>query len=243
MHRATEGLFSCEHCGDGFLSYSEDFTKLICSNKSVCGKSYTYDDRKRIQGVQVDIDMIEENKNSSIVIGKDITEKEIISAVGDIMLDSDIVIINNADDVYKIRREIYNKMSVNVNGKHTIESIDDLIEMMDRGETRTQDPIIQEIDIPKEYVPKIAVSSDCTVEVEFDEYGVPYIVEDNNDDNTDDNRELTLDDMILLLDLADKGHIPTATKSEDKPEPEDDSIDGFIKSQLKSMGLEEIDYE
>lgn len=207
MHRATEGLFTCEQCGDGFLSYSEDFTKLICSNKSVCGKSYTYDDRKRIQGTQVDIDMIDENKGSSIVMGKGVNEKDITSSVGDVMIDSDVIIIRNADDVYKIREDVYNKMAILANNENAINDLDDLIDLVKHGTVCTTNTIVQEVDIPKEYVPKIAVSSDCEVEVQFDEYGMPYIV-DQPPVESEDNKDLSFDDIVNLASGCYNGTIP-----------------------------------
>ena len=221
MHRATEGLFTCEQCGDGFLSYSEDFTKLICSNKSVCGKSYTYDDRKRIQGTQVDIDMIEENKNASIVMGKGVTEKKLTTSVGDILLDPDVRIIETPDDVDKIREEVYKKM-VNVNGENTIEAFDELVDAITHGTLCTHDPITQEIAIPKEFVPKIAVSSSCTVEVQFDEYGMPYIVNTPEEEPEEENKQLSFDDMIDLVKLASNGAMPKQSSSPKKIENEDD---------------------
>lgn len=222
MHRATEGLFTCEQCGDGFLSYSEDFTKLICSNKSVCGKSYTYDDRKRIQGTQVDIDMIEENKNASIVMGKGVTEKKLTTSVGDILLDPDVRIIETPDDVEKIREEVYQKMAVNVNNQNTIEAFDELVEAMAHGTLCTHDPISQEVPIPKEFVPKIAVSSNCTVEVQFDEYGMPYIVNTPEEEPEEEEKELSFDDMIDFVKFANNGAMPKKSVKPNKIEDGDD---------------------
>ena len=67
-HRATENLFTCPVCGEGVLTYTSDFDKLICTNRSVCHAVFTYNQRKREQGDQVDFDMIEERKSDSIVL-------------------------------------------------------------------------------------------------------------------------------------------------------------------------------
>ena len=67
-HRATENLFTCPVCGEGVLTYTSDFDKLICTNKSVCHAVFTYNQRKQEQGDQVDFDMIDERKADSIVL-------------------------------------------------------------------------------------------------------------------------------------------------------------------------------
>lgn len=70
-HRATEKLFTCPVCGEGVLTYDHVFNKLICTNKSVCRATFTYNDRKSEQGDQVDLDMIDERKKLSLVLSED----------------------------------------------------------------------------------------------------------------------------------------------------------------------------
>lgn len=237
MHRATEGLFTCDTCGDGFLTYSEDFTKLICSNKSVCGRSYTYDDRKRTQGVKVDIDMIDENKSASIIMGEGISEKEITNTAGDLMMDDDIVIINNESDVLNIRKELFD-MAVYLNNGE-ISDFDDLVEQaLLRGTTKNHKPITQEVEIPKDIVPRMAVSSDCEVTVAFDDKGVPYIVEDNatgSDSAEDSSRpELSFDELVDFTKMVKSGTIfPTTRDDKHESSPDDDSISDLIDKLLE----------
>ena len=54
VHRATEKLFTCPECGDGILTYDQNYTVLMCANTVQCHARYTYSEMKRIQGDQVD---------------------------------------------------------------------------------------------------------------------------------------------------------------------------------------------
>lgn len=106
-HRATEKLFTCPVCGEGVLTYDHVFDKLICTNKSVCHATFTYNQRKSEQGDQVDLDMIEERKKSSIVlqedesfveVGDNISRNRIINESG-----KKVVIVNNISSYYKMK--------------------------------------------------------------------------------------------------------------------------------------------
>ena len=74
----------------------------------------------------------------------------------------------------------------------------------------------------KEFVPKIAVSSNCTVEVQFDEYGMPYIVNTPEEEPEEENKQLSFDDMIDLVKLANNGAMPKQSSSPKKIENDDD---------------------
>lgn len=76
-HRATEKLFTCPVCGEGVLTYDHVFSKLMCTNKAVCGATFSYNQRKSEQGDQVDLDMIEEQKKNSLILSETQTFAEV----------------------------------------------------------------------------------------------------------------------------------------------------------------------
>lgn len=102
-HRATENLFTCDRCGSP-LRYDSTYDKLMCSDRSACKAIYTYNERKRIQGNQVDIDMIRDRKAESIKLGKGETFKE-IEMFEDRLISDKYVIIDCPADMHR-----YNKM-------------------------------------------------------------------------------------------------------------------------------------
>ena len=102
-HRATENLFTCDRCGSP-LRYDSTYDKLMCSDRSACKAIYTYNERKRIQGNQVDIDMIRDRKAESIKLGKGETLKE-IEMFEDRLISDKYVIIDCPADMHR-----YNKM-------------------------------------------------------------------------------------------------------------------------------------
>ena len=112
IHRGTEALFLCEVCGNGILRYDSTFTTLKCSNVSSCNATFTYVDRKRVQGDQVDFDMIEEMKAQSVKLTKDVTEKEVtISETDGVLVSGNKKIIYSADEYVKYMED-KNKMNL-----------------------------------------------------------------------------------------------------------------------------------
>ena len=104
-HRATQKLFECEVCGEGILTYDQNYDFLMCSNRTVCHARFTYDERKGIQGDQVDIDMISERKKESIIIGGEDTEKVVHSLSSGELTDENTVIIHNEWELEQFRKE------------------------------------------------------------------------------------------------------------------------------------------
>lgn len=93
-HRATENLFTCERCGEGILVYDITYDHLMCGNRNSCQATYTYNERKRIQGDQVDLDMIEEMKKQSIIMQSGQVSSEVTTMNDQIMNDS-VTIVHN----------------------------------------------------------------------------------------------------------------------------------------------------
>jgi hypothetical protein len=115
-HRATENLFTCEKCGSA-LTPDAVYDKYLCSDRSGCKASYTYNDRKAIQGNQVDIDMIKERKADSIKLEKGENWKEIETFENRLVGNNYILIDCPADNVRykKLKEEAEMKLSINGN--------------------------------------------------------------------------------------------------------------------------------
>lgn len=96
-HRATEQLFKCDKCGEGLLTYDSTYTTLICTNRTAgCNAQYSYNDRKAIQGEQIDIDTVNEAKERSIVIKKGEESQEVTeSADGNELYGDDVIVVHN----------------------------------------------------------------------------------------------------------------------------------------------------
>lgn len=96
VHRATEKLFTCPECGDGILTYDQNYTVLMCANTVQCHARYTYSEMKRIQGDQVDQETIAERLAAAIVMPGDVFEQETILTHGSTLVgDEDVVVIHN----------------------------------------------------------------------------------------------------------------------------------------------------
>lgn len=104
-HRATENLFTCEVCGEGILTYDQSYDFLMCNNRTVCQARFTYNERKRIQGDEVDLNMIEECKNQSIIMSGDTVTQTINNVSGSTLLDNNTVVIHNEYELMKFKEE------------------------------------------------------------------------------------------------------------------------------------------
>lgn len=104
-HRATENLFTCEVCGEGILTYDQSYDFLMCNNRTVCQARFTYNERKRIQGDEVDLNMIEECKNQSIVMSGDVVTQSINNVSGSTLVDNNTVVIHNEYELMEFKKE------------------------------------------------------------------------------------------------------------------------------------------
>lgn len=102
-HRFTENLFTCDRCGQPLI-YDQTYDKLMCSDRCMCKAVYSYNERKRVQGKQIDNDMIEQRKTESIIMGPGEVEKD-IQCLDDILVGGNKFVINNAYDEF-----IYDQM-------------------------------------------------------------------------------------------------------------------------------------
>ena len=137
-HRATEGLFTCSQCGS-ILTYDSVYDILMCTNRvDGCKARYTYNDRKRIQGDEVDLGMIQDRKNESVKLGAGEESKE-IELFEDRLLGDNYFVIDNPGDMNrynKLKEEI--KMNLYLNGgenenmmENSLEAMVDIIQKKD----------------------------------------------------------------------------------------------------------------
>lgn len=117
-HRATENLFTCSKCGAP-LTYDSTYDKLVCTDRSMCRTVYTYNERKRIQGKQVDEDMVKERKTQSICLPGDEVSKD-IEMFEDRLVGDNYFIIDSPEDMHN-----YNKLKERSNMKVLINGGDD----------------------------------------------------------------------------------------------------------------------
>ena len=129
-HRATENLFTCDRCGSA-LRYDSTYDKLICSDRSSCKAVYTYNERKRIQGKQVDIDMINERKAESVkLVGEEVSKD--IEMIEDRLIGDNYVIIDSPGDMHrynKMKEELLMKVSIN-GGDEEMTTLEERFEAM-----------------------------------------------------------------------------------------------------------------
>lgn len=130
-HRATEGLFTCSQCGS-ILTYDSVYDIIMCTNKvGGCKARYTYNDRKRIQGDEVDLNMIRDRKNESIKLGAGVGSKE-IELFEDRLIGDNYFVIDNPGDMHrynKLKEEI--RMNLYMNGGDEIMMESSLEAMVD----------------------------------------------------------------------------------------------------------------
>ena len=148
IHRATETLFKCERCGEGLLTYDINYTMLMCTNRANgCNASYTYNERKTIQGDQVDIDMIEDMKmNHSIALsaGIDSKEVEVSEALGEVFDDENVVVVHNEDEYRRYLKEEESK--VFKESYDSAEALDLMIDIADAKDADEKKTLVASLD-------------------------------------------------------------------------------------------------
>lgn len=150
IHRATENLFRCDVCGEGTLVYDESFSYLRCNNATVCDTTYDYIERKVIQGYQVDIDMINDMKEDSVVIHKG----EIVKSYSDeyetkdmsILEGKKVIRIDNWEEYYKFIEEA-NKMSIYKGyDESSAEAMEIIVKALNESDLEKKEEILEELD-------------------------------------------------------------------------------------------------
>lgn len=145
-HRATENLFTCDVCGSA-LRYNSTYDILMCSDRCSCKATYSYNERKRIQGSKVDEDMIEEMKSISIKIPKGETSKD-IEMFEDKLIDEKYFVVDTPGDMReyeKIKEESMMRAAFNTDYGNNRYSLDDRMDAMVRLARDPNDKEAQEI--------------------------------------------------------------------------------------------------
>lgn len=147
-HRATETLFKCERCGEGLLTYDVNYTMLMCTNRANgCNATYSYNERKTIQGDQVDIDMIEDMKtNHSIALPTGVMDKEVelSEALGEVF-DDDVVVVHSESEYREYLREEESKTML-IEDYDSSEALDLLIDIANAKDVTEKQNLIASLD-------------------------------------------------------------------------------------------------
>lgn len=111
-HRLTEDLFTCPVCGS-VLSYDQNFTMFLCTDRANCHARYSYNQIKARQGDAVDWETIAEKKNRSIVIpnNKDSIE---VDRSDDLLLDESTFVIRSYSDMARYK-EVKDMLTLDYN--------------------------------------------------------------------------------------------------------------------------------
>ncbi len=232
IHRGTEKLFTCEVCGCGILRYDATFSYLKCSNTTACNASFDYIDRKRIQGDQVDLDMVEEAKEESIKLTRGMTEKEVS--------DTDGKFVSGNKKITYSFNEYLNYVKEKKSMMPELFDAESVMELMVE-KTKTTDPEkLKAIDIR---IKELYEESDDDSEEELiyeDPYNIdPDMIEDEEESEEeesfydDDVSDLVLgmDDLVAIAKSEKTLEMVSALKQEDdseESEPESMSMADLV---------------
>lgn len=222
IHRGTEKLFTCEVCGEGILRYDSTYSYLKCSNTQACTATFNYIDRKRIQGDQVDLDMIEEIKSESIRLPKGHSEKEVSDYDGK-FISGNKRITNSYDEYVKYITEVKNKMSAYYDEAKALEL------MVKRAATTDPNEIAR---LDKELDELYKESEECDTEVEEVEYEPDSYYEEDDESEDDGYDELMSDSDygMSLEELAMMAKTGSVTQDiPDEPTEQERQLEELVR--------------
>lgn len=219
-HRATENLFTCSSCGS-ILTYDSVYDKLMCTDRSGCKAVYTYNQRKRIQGNQVDIDMIDEIKAESIIL-TDNNDYVEVNTFEDRLVSDKYFIINDLDDLRrynKIKEEKF-MAALSVNGVEGFEDrLDALIELAMNPNNKQMQEIV--------FTP---IASDVPEAIYTDEFNETYLADDYREEPVEED-DVSIDAVSERDSMIDT--MLAQRQEEIKAQEEiDRERDNFIKDHL-----------
>lgn len=208
-HRLTEGLFTCPVCG-AVLSYDQNFTSFICTDRANCHAKYTYNQIKAIQGDAVDWDMIEEKKKKSLVIPKG-KDSITVDRAFDTMLDSRTFIIRNYADLERYKEVKNNMLTLDYNDPEVFALMTRITQekvrpVPDTGEIAKLE---KELDKYRKEVPEVK----CIIDPDFqekmmeDQYNPGKYSSKSNRENggsEDESSECSLADLLRKLHETDE---------------------------------------
>ena len=231
IHRGTEELFTCEVCGCGILHYDSTFTYLKCSNAADCGAQFQYIDRKRIQGDQVDLDMIAEAKDYSIKMKPKVYVKEVIDNDG-LLSTGNKRVTNSLAEYIKYVEETKNM--INPEYGHDEDVMDLLVEKAQAKTEAERDEIQKKID--DLYNSYHEDTSDDADELTY----VPSEEESDTEDEEYSVDKCDLDYAASLDDLIDMASSHTATMVSDDAQSDDTvNLDTNVEVNTESDSAED----
>lgn len=220
-HRSTENLFTCEKCGMA-LTPDAVYDKYLCTDRSGCKASYTYNERKRIQGNQVDIDMINERKSDSIKILEGELFKD-IDTFDNRLVGDDYFIINTRSDLVRYEQL---KEELEMRNMDLDRTFDAMIDFINSGcKDQKAKAIMEGKDNQEE---EVKIPEPLYTDEYYDNYyqregvGIPvYFMSEDDDDEwdeyEDDEYDGTSDDG---LSVDDAFNIMLSKLMGEEPEPE-----------------------
>lgn len=119
-HRLTEDLFTCPVCGS-VLSYDQNFTSFLCTDRANCHARYSYNQIKARQGDAVDWNMIKEKKERSLVIPPDQDSIE-VDRSSDLLIDSSTFVIRSYSDMARYK-EVKNMLHLDYRNPEVMDLI------------------------------------------------------------------------------------------------------------------------
>ena len=223
IHRGTEKLFTCEVCGCGILRYDATFSYLKCSNTTACNASFDYIDRKRIQGDQVDLDMVEEAKEESIKLTRGMTEKEVS--------DTDGKFVSGNKKITYSFNEYLNYVKEKKSMMPELFDAESVMELMVEKAKTTDPERLKAIDARIKELYAESADDDSEEELIYeDPYGNidPDIIEDDEesedeeessyDDDDVSNLALGMDDLVAIARSEKTLNVASTIKQEDDSE-------------------------
>lgn len=252
-HRLSEELFICEKCGLP-LTYDGNYDKIVCPDGSGCKATYTYNERKMIQGNKIDDDMIRERKAESIKLEKGEVSKD-IELVNNKIVGDNYFIIDSPADMYrynKLKEEADMKLVIN-GGDEDMTTLDERLSAIIDLAKNPDDAKAKEIlKSPEDDVPEAIYTDNYQENYMYSNgLGIPVYThlgdeDDEYDDSEDDDNEacLSLSDIISMArDVEDDDEVldkiePESVLSEKIEEPDDTEDDSEeINKPLESFEI------
>lgn len=217
VHRATETLFTCPVCGEGILTYDHVFDNLMCTNKTVCHARFTYEDIKAIQGDQVDLDMIEERKKSSLVLKEDQSCVEVQESKRRgrlINRDGKSIIIVDNDDLYYDMMEARKMITTKIDNEKALDLMVEIVNADGDANDVAKRTVIQDfndLEVRTDGAPEYEMDPDYESERiarYVDAENRSYVKgpfnktndkDDENDSDDDSVAESSLDDLVSIV--------------------------------------------
>lgn len=217
-HRATEMLFTCPVCGEGVLTYDHVFDKLMCTNKSVCHATFTYNQRKSAQGDQVDLDMIEERKKESLILNEDEDAAIIEGETQGRLINQNghkVIVVNN-DATYRKMMEARKMISTKFDSDKAMELLVKLALTSDKDQA-ARDAVIKDL----ENLEATDTNTEYQVSDEYQSELIGREYDEDSGDKDDDEPEYTMENLFEMI-FRNESNNSKSADFKDEPDYTDD---------------------